>query len=789
MVTMKTILNTESASDERLVVNSRNGDREAFAGIVERYQSLICALTYGACGDLQTSEDLAQMTFITAWSELPKLQEPSKLKSWLCGIARNVTNSSFRQQRHTPTANAKSLDETADIPSDAPSPRDRVITKEEEAILWRALGELPPTYREPLVLFYRQHQSTAEVAEVLGLSEDAVSQRLSRGRTMLTERVAQFVETTLSSTGPTKVFTLGVLAALPLLATTASAATVTIAATKGGSAAKAATGAGILSAFLTGGMMLLFSLFGVFGFFGRWIGRKMGRANQQSPRGRERIIQFWRTLAAGFLLLVLLPFLVPKAMIDSHPWLFHAQDWSLAAFYWLVAVAMVIWVWQRRRDARRQEAEAIEANRTPSKLYNVWITLGMIGPACILGAFLFALFFSGGTLSSRRIPEAKAQSIISEYKNARFIVYQYRDGSKSLDITLPENHRINLSTPLNDSLLSALAEKGIAYKTLVEDRDFHNGGVRGWLVLLSTFIVVAGSVLLLRRPGTQKFYQQEIVTPRAERREKNIVAACAALAMIAMSLLLVLFTIAHAAQTISGAEAGRIISEHKEARFEVFQYNNGSKELWITLPERRSYPGFITPADGPTLALLAEKGITYETYTQGRDFGYRDPNRWVMLLCVPILMAGAVIILWWAGPKAIVVCIALAMIAVAILLGSIPPWYVKTLSAAEVQKIITEHKEARFGVFQHKNGSRDLYIKLPGSSHPDFIAPADESTLSLLAEKGIAYKTYVQGRYFGCGVPSRRVSLLCISILTAGAVILLRWARKKERKFPAPARS
>jgi uncharacterized membrane protein YidH (DUF202 family) len=109
-----------------------------------------------------------------------------------------------------------------------------------------------------------------------------------------------------------------------------------------------------------------------------------------------------------------------------------------------------------------------------------------------------------------------------------------------LEITLPENHRINLRTPFNDFLVAALTEKGIAYQTLIEDQDFHNGGVRGWLVMLSTFIVVAGTVLLLRRPGTQKFYQQEIATPRAERREKNIIAVCAALAMIAMSLLLAL---------------------------------------------------------------------------------------------------------------------------------------------------------------------------------------------------------------------------------------------------------
>src|ERR1035438_2117989 len=115
----------------------------------------------------------------------------------------------------------------------------------------------------------------------------------------------------------------------------------------------------------------------------------------------------------------------------------------------------------------------------------------------------------------------------------------------------------------------ALTEQGVAYQTLIEDQDFHNGGVQGWLVLLCTFIVVAGIVLLLRRPGTQKYYQQETATPRAERREKKIIAVGAALAMIPLSLLCLDFTVTHAARAISGAEAGRIISEHKQARFEV----------------------------------------------------------------------------------------------------------------------------------------------------------------------------------------------------------------------------
>src|SRR2546426_12142191 len=100
----------ESSNDAELVERSRTGDREAFGRIVERYQSLICALTYSACGNLQASEDLAQVTFITAWCRLRDLREPAKLKSWLCSIARNAAVDSFRQQRRAPTANAEALD-------------------------------------------------------------------------------------------------------------------------------------------------------------------------------------------------------------------------------------------------------------------------------------------------------------------------------------------------------------------------------------------------------------------------------------------------------------------------------------------------------------------------------------------------------------------------------------------------------------------------------------------------------------------------------------------------------
>lgn len=90
------------------------------------------------------------------------------------------------------------------------------------------------------------------------------------------------------------------------------------------------------------------------------------------------------------------------------------------------------------------------------------------------------------------------------------------------------------------------------------------------------------------------------------------------------------------------------ISQHHDARFEVFQYHNGSRELWITLPQCRHYPNYIAPADESTLALLTESKVAFNTIVQGRDFGYASPRRWLTAPAIVLLATGAVFLLWWA---------------------------------------------------------------------------------------------------------------------------------------------
>ncbi len=298
------IANTMSAAlqtDAELVGATLSGNRDAFGQIVSRYQSLVCSLAFSATGSLSQSEDLAQETFITAWTHLSHLRERDKLRAWLCGIARNCINGFLRREGREPASAAASLEELAESHSPEPLPVEYTISNEESAILWRTLEKIPDIYREPLVLFYREHQSVERVAEALELSEDAVHQRLSRGRKMLHEQVLAFVEGALEKTAPGKHFTLGVLAALPVAVASAKAATVGAALAKGGAAAKGVATVGTL-----GGLLAMLG--------GAYISFKAQIDDSKSPRERKFMQQQWYGKRMLISLAVFAPFFVALSL-------------------------------------------------------------------------------------------------------------------------------------------------------------------------------------------------------------------------------------------------------------------------------------------------------------------------------------------------------------------------------------------------------------------------------------------------------------------------------------------
>lgn len=279
-----------TSDDAQLVELSLQGDTRAFGSLVERHQSLICGLAYSACGNVHVSEDLAQETFITAWQQLRNLREKGNIRGWLCGIARHVINNFHRRQQRTPTAMAAEIDDATHPASAEPAPDESAIQEQESALLWRTLQTLPETYREPMVLFYRQNESVAAVAESLGISEDAVKQRLARGRAMLAEQVERRLGNTLRQSMPTAAFTCCVLAALPLATTSASAATAGMTLAKGG-----ASGKPLALALLNGVLSPLLA------FVAAGVGYKVSMDSARSMEEQRMIKKFFRVILAAIL--------------------------------------------------------------------------------------------------------------------------------------------------------------------------------------------------------------------------------------------------------------------------------------------------------------------------------------------------------------------------------------------------------------------------------------------------------------------------------------------------------
>lgn len=416
---------TADNNDAELVEQSLAGDRQAFGLIVARYQSLVCALGYSATGSRSHSEDLAQETFLTAWRKLRDLREPGRLCAWLCGIARNVIHGDHRRLGRQPAHEAATLDAALELPSAEPLPSAQAVSNEEMAILWREVGRLPEIYREPLILFYREHKSVEHVAKALELTPDAVMQRMARGRRQLQERMLEFVESTLQRTNPGPEFTLKVHAALPILAGAGPAVAAGTAA-KGGAAAK-----GGMAGFLLAWAAPLIGLFAAIGM--SWAEIAQATTKRERRFAARWSLVLWLSAAGLVVALLTAGSLARSAGLDRH------QDWTSTApmvavwfGYTMIAVTLIVFMLRGKAALRRQmTAEGLVPSSPPAPvpmkkrvamaagfltavfwvlIFLAWqtgdrtVALGIAGGAFLLGALPLWL----GRNPSRPVDEAKA---------------------------------------------------------------------------------------------------------------------------------------------------------------------------------------------------------------------------------------------------------------------------------------------------------------------------------------------------------------------------------------------
>jgi len=159
----------------------RAGEVDAFAGIIEHYQSPVIRYLYRLTGDYEMAKDLAQDTFVQAYKGILKTDAELSFKAWLYRIATNNAFQHSRRKKLLSFIPFTSKERDIQIADERPDcPEDTVAIRE-------ALLKIPQEQRTCLVLHFVEGFKYREIAETLGCSEEAVRKRVARGRKLFIE--------------------------------------------------------------------------------------------------------------------------------------------------------------------------------------------------------------------------------------------------------------------------------------------------------------------------------------------------------------------------------------------------------------------------------------------------------------------------------------------------------------------------------------------------------------------------------------------------------------------------
>jgi RNA polymerase sigma factor (sigma-70 family) len=181
-------------TDAELVTKIRQGDKEAFGQLVERYQQMVGHIAKKMVADEWVARELAQEAILQAYLSLDQLRDASRFKSWLYGITLNICRSYLHDQKMD-TLSLETI--MGGVRSDSITNVDDTIEPQTIAeahdlhrLVLDAIDELSSKDKEATLLFYYEQLTLQEIATISGVSIVAIKGRLHRARKQLQERLS-----------------------------------------------------------------------------------------------------------------------------------------------------------------------------------------------------------------------------------------------------------------------------------------------------------------------------------------------------------------------------------------------------------------------------------------------------------------------------------------------------------------------------------------------------------------------------------------------------------------------
>jgi RNA polymerase sigma-70 factor (ECF subfamily) len=162
--------------EAQVIALVRKGNTDAFTEIVEQYQSPIGRYLYRLTGDYEVTKDLVQDTFLKAYKGILKTESELSFKAWLYRIATNNALQYRRRRRlisFIPFADSVQPDTQTSQASSG--------CVEERLLIQETLTKIPHDQKTCMVLHFVEGFRYREIADILGITEEAVRKRVARG--------------------------------------------------------------------------------------------------------------------------------------------------------------------------------------------------------------------------------------------------------------------------------------------------------------------------------------------------------------------------------------------------------------------------------------------------------------------------------------------------------------------------------------------------------------------------------------------------------------------------------
>jgi RNA polymerase sigma-70 factor (ECF subfamily) len=184
-------------TDATAVALARDGDSDAFRGLVDRHSRAVYRLAHRMTGNPQDAEDVVQETFLKAYRQLSRFESRANFSTWLHRIAVNCSIDLIRGRKHQEAGHdapdLEALDSADDQRVD-PSPERLMLSTEVQEKVNRAMEGLTHMERAAFVLRHFEGQSIEEISHALGLKANAAKHSIFRAVRKMRLALEPFVE-------------------------------------------------------------------------------------------------------------------------------------------------------------------------------------------------------------------------------------------------------------------------------------------------------------------------------------------------------------------------------------------------------------------------------------------------------------------------------------------------------------------------------------------------------------------------------------------------------------------